>query len=155
MRSPGTSAPSPRRKRATFTAASITRSSARSLHQVGVCLSRTGKFADAQPWYERAVTEKEKGDVHGRIDHASLGSSLHQLGVCLSRTSKFAEAQPWFERAVADKEQGDAHGRIDHESLGLTFVKALNACDAWANWTKPKSGRSGVLPEITIFLCSN
>jgi hypothetical protein len=36
----------------------------KSLHQVGYCLSSLGKFAEAQPFYERAAAEAEKGDVH-------------------------------------------------------------------------------------------
>ncbi|MBI2908059.1 MAG: tetratricopeptide repeat protein, partial [Chloroflexi bacterium] len=43
-----------------------------SLNQVGSCLSSQGKFAEAIPWYERAVAAKEKGDIHGRVDQASL-----------------------------------------------------------------------------------
>jgi Tfp pilus assembly protein PilF len=78
---------------------------------VGNCLSSTGEFAAARPWFERAVAEKEKGDVHGRVNHASLGGSLHEVGYCLSSTGEFAAARPWFKRAVAEKEKGDVHGR--------------------------------------------
>ena len=35
--------------------------------------------------HERAVAEKEQGDVHGRVNHASLGMSVHQVGDCLVR----------------------------------------------------------------------
>ncbi len=86
-------------------------------HSVGFALSQIGRFTDALPWYERAVAAAEQGDVHGRIDHASLGTSLHQIGYCLSQTGRYEEAQPWYERAVAAAEQGDVHGRIDHASL--------------------------------------
>jgi hypothetical protein len=41
----------------------------RSLQQVGYCLSRMERYAEARPWFERAVAEKGKGDMHGRIDH--------------------------------------------------------------------------------------
>ena len=33
----------------------------------------------AQSWYERAVAEKEQGDVYGRIDHESLALSRARL----------------------------------------------------------------------------
>ena len=91
---------------------------------IGDALAEIGQFNPARPWYERAVAEAEKGDVHGRIDHESLSSSLHQVGYCLSSTGEFADAQPWYERAVAEAEKGDVHGRIDHQSLGssLDFV---------------------------------
>ena len=85
---------------------------------MGDCYSSTGRFEEARPWFERAVAEAEKGDVHGRIDHASLGRSLHQVGDCYSSTGRFEEARPWFERAVAEAEKGDVHGRVDHESSG-------------------------------------
>ena len=88
---------------------------------VGRALRGMGRFDEARAWFERAVAEKEKGDVHGRIDHESLGNSLHQVGGCLSSTGRFDEARAWFERAVAEKEKGDVHGRIDHASLGISL----------------------------------
>jgi tetratricopeptide (TPR) repeat protein len=88
---------------------------------VGRALYETGQFAAAQPWFERAVAEAEKGDVNGRIDHDSLGRSLYTLGVCLSSMGQFAAAQPWCERAVAEAEKGDVNGRIDHDSLGRSL----------------------------------
>ena len=47
-----------------------------------------GQFEAARPWFERAVAEKEQGDVHGRVDHASLGRSLTWWATaCLARAS--------------------------------------------------------------------
>jgi len=85
---------------------------------VGRSLYEIGRFQEAQPWFERAVAEAEKGDVHGSVDHESLGRSLHQVGYCLASRGRFPEALPWFERAMAEAEKGDVHGRVDHESLG-------------------------------------
>jgi hypothetical protein len=90
---------------------------------VGCCLSSTGEFAAARLWFERAVTEIEKGDFHGRVDNASLGASLHQVGYCLLSTVEFSAAHRWFERAIAQAEKGDIHGRVDHASI----VKSLRA----------------------------
>ena len=73
------------------------------------------------------MVETEKGDVHGRVDHASLGVSLNQVGYCLSSVGGYAAARPWFERAVAEAEKGDVHGRVDHESLGVS-LRALAGC---------------------------
>src|SRR5204863_262880 len=56
-----------------------------------------GRCGEALPWYERAVAETEQGDVHGRVDHQSLGVSLHQVGFCHSSQGRWAEALPWFE----------------------------------------------------------
>jgi len=88
---------------------------------VGEALAEIGQFTDARPWLERAVTAKQKGDVHGRVDHQSLSSCLHGVGYCLVSTGQFADARPWFERAVAAAEKGDVHGRVDHQSLGLSL----------------------------------
>ena len=88
---------------------------------LGQALVEIGRFDAARPWFERAVAEAERGDVHGRVDHESLGTSLHQVGYCLSRVGEFAAARPWFERAVTEKEQGDVHGRVDHASLGTSL----------------------------------
>jgi predicted phosphodiesterase/tetratricopeptide (TPR) repeat protein len=93
---------------------------------VGRALYETGRFEQARPWCERAVAEKEQGDVHGRIDHQSLGASLHQVGYCLSRVGAYEQARPWYERAVAEKEQGDVHGRVDQESLGVSREALAN-----------------------------
>ncbi|MBI3679136.1 MAG: tetratricopeptide repeat protein [Acidobacteria bacterium] len=94
---------------------------------VGRALYEIGRFEEARPWYERAVAEKEKGDVHGRIDHASLGRSLHQVGICLSSMGRFEEARPWFERAVEAMRKGDLHGSVDHKNLALS-LRAGAAC---------------------------
>jgi tetratricopeptide (TPR) repeat protein len=94
---------------------------------VGRALYETGRYAEALPWFERAVGANEQGDVHGRVDHASLGSSLHLVGYCLSEQGKYAEALPWFERAVGANEQGDVHGRVDHASLGLSVAAVSQA----------------------------
>ena len=88
---------------------------------LGGALAEIGRFDAARPWFERAVTEKERGDVHGRVYHASLGASLHQVGDCLSRVGEFAAARPWYARAVAEAERGDVHGRVDHASLGASL----------------------------------
>ena len=97
-RSPGSSAPSRPSRRATSTAASTTTSLGRSLHQVGFCWRAPGQFAEAQPWFERAVEAEEKGDIHGRVDHERR-RSLHQVGFCFASRAVRGGA-PWFERAV-------------------------------------------------------
>jgi len=73
------------------------------LHQAGVCLSGTGKFAEAQPWFERAIAAIEKGDVHGRIDHASLDLTLRAGAQCLRALGKLDQAEQWEKRASSLK----------------------------------------------------
>ena len=88
---------------------------------LGAALVEIGRFDAARPWYERAVSEAERADVHGRVDHESLGSSMHQVGYCLTSVGDYATARPWYERAVKEAERGDVHGRVDHESLGVSL----------------------------------
>jgi hypothetical protein len=72
-----------------------------SLHQVGFCCFKQGQFAQALPWFERAVAAKEQGDAHGRVDAQSLGISLRRVGKCHEHLGQSAEAVSWFERADA------------------------------------------------------
>ena len=51
--------------------------------------------------------EVAQGDIHGRVDHESLGTSLHQVGCCLASVGDHAGARTWFERAVAEVERAD------------------------------------------------
>lgn len=90
--------------------------------QIGSALRTAGQHAGAQGWFERAIDEKRRGDVRGRVDHTSLGTSLHQVGLCLSELEQFAEARDWFERAADEKRRGDIRGRVDHTSLGASLL---------------------------------
>ena len=90
---------------------------------VPYALIAIGEFNTAQPWFERAVAETEKGDTHGRIDHASLGMSVHQVGYCFSKVGKFEAAMPWFERAVAEAEKGDTHGHMITTVLARACIR--------------------------------
>jgi tetratricopeptide (TPR) repeat protein len=94
---------------------------------IGDAITELGQFAEALSWFERAVVEKEKGDVHGRVDPASLGASLHEAGDCYAGQGKLAEALPWFGRAVVEKEKGDVHGRVDPASVGVS-LHAVGDC---------------------------
>ncbi|MFN0104156.1 MAG: metallophosphoesterase [Bryobacteraceae bacterium] len=91
------------------------------LHAVGSALVEIGRVVEARSWCERAVVEKEKGDVDGGIDHASLGRSLHQVGFCLSSTGQYLDALPRLERAVTEKKKGDVRGQIDPENLARSL----------------------------------
>ncbi len=87
----------------------------------GRALLEIGQFKEAQSWYERTVEEAQKGDVHGRLDHAKLGRSLHCVGICLSSLGQYAKARQWYERAAEAMQKGDVHGRLDHTSLGRSL----------------------------------
>ena len=79
---------------------------------IGASLLRIGRFEQAQPWFERAVAEAEQGDVHGRVDHASLGSSLHQVGDCLSSLGRFERLEVILIRGKSSAVQGLANALI-------------------------------------------
>ncbi|MCG8419034.1 MAG: AAA family ATPase [Proteobacteria bacterium] len=83
-------------------------------------LSELGRFGISRAWALSAV-EKRQGDIHGRVDHESLGRSLHQVGRCYLETGEYEQARSWYQQAVEEKRQGDVHGRVDHESLGRSL----------------------------------
>jgi tetratricopeptide (TPR) repeat protein len=96
---------------------------------MGSCYASQGRFTEALPSCERAIIAKAKGDVHGRVDAASVGASLHQVGYCHASQGKFAQALPWFEQAITAKEKGDVRGRVDHASLE-TSRREVERCHA-------------------------
>jgi hypothetical protein len=65
---------------------------------VSRALYEIGQFEAALPWYERAVSAKEKGDVHGRIDRESLCLSVQSLVECLEKLGRTMEVGQWKER---------------------------------------------------------
>jgi len=50
-------------------------------------------------WYKRAITESEKGDVHGRIDRDGIQMSIRSVAICLRMLKKYEEAATWEARA--------------------------------------------------------
>jgi hypothetical protein len=60
------------------------------LHQVGLCLANRGEIESAQAWFERAVTEQELGDLHGRVDRESLQLSIEARDENLSALGRQA-----------------------------------------------------------------
>jgi hypothetical protein len=64
----------------------------KSLHAAGECHANQGRFDEALPWFERAVAEKQKGDVHGRVDPESLAASVAAAARCHAVLREIAEA---------------------------------------------------------------
>ena len=122
-------------------AASITRASAAACTRWATACRAPGR--SRRPALVRTRRQRqEQGDIHGRVDHESLGSSLHQVGYCLSSPSQFTSARPWFERAVAAKEQGDVHGRVDHESLGSSLHQVGYCLSSQGQFAAARPGSS-------------
>ena len=66
---------------------------------VGRALLEIGAFEAARPWFERAAAEKERGDVHGRVDHESIALSLRSGAQCLRQLGRHEEAALWEAQA--------------------------------------------------------
>jgi Tfp pilus assembly protein PilF len=66
------------------------------------------------------VAETRQGDLHGRVDHESLGRSLHSLGICAYQQGDWQAAAGWYEQALAEKRQGDIFGRVDRSSVAIS-----------------------------------
>ena len=67
---------------------------------IAEALHLIGRYEEARPWFERAVAEKEKGDVHGRIDHESLTATVRRLTQCLRELGLDDAARRWEQRYV-------------------------------------------------------
>ena len=91
-------------------------------------------------FFERPL-ETEKGDVHGRIDRASLGGSVHLVGYCLSRLGRDEEARPWYERAVAEAgERRRARAHRPREPVHNLARRSGTFAAPWTNRARPVSG---------------
>jgi hypothetical protein len=73
------------------------------------------------------VKEKEQGDVHGRVNHESLGRSLHALAECFEHGDQQTAAADYYRRAAEASERGDVFGRIDWKSLAVS-ERAVSRC---------------------------
>ena len=73
------------------------------------------------------MAEARQGDLHGRVDHESLGMSLLQLGNCAYQQGQWPTAAGWFEQALAEMRKGDIFGRVDQGSVANS-EKSLVLC---------------------------
>ena len=90
-------------------------------HEIGMALYELGRFSIALPWYEQAQAEKGRGDLHGRVDHQSLGTTLHEIGNCFYQQGEWPKAAEWYEQAQAEKGQGDIYRRINKQSIAISL----------------------------------
>jgi len=71
--------------------------SARAMDEQAATLSSQGKYAQAQPLYEKAL------EIRRRLltdDHPLTGQSYNNLALDLSNQGRYAQAQPLFEEAL-------------------------------------------------------
>ena len=108
-----------------------------------------GRYNDARPWFERAVGEAAKGDVHRRPDHDSLGRSVEGVAECFIRGDSYDEARPLFELAVEEKRKGNVFGRVDNESLasslraGADCLRKLGLTEKAEEWEREAAELDG------------
>jgi tetratricopeptide (TPR) repeat protein len=70
---------------------------ASSLNNLAVLYKSQGKYAEAEPLYERALEIRER--VLG-AEHPDTTTSLNNLAVLYKSQGKYREAEPLFERAA-------------------------------------------------------
>ena len=75
---------------------------ATSLNNLAVLYRNQGKYAEAEPLYQRslAIWEKALGK-----DHPDVATSLNNLAVLYHNQGKYAEAEPLYQRSLAIKEK--------------------------------------------------
>jgi hypothetical protein len=77
---------------------------------------------------EQAQEETRKGDLHGRVDHLSLGNILAYHGHCFFKLGEWLKAAEWYEQAEAEARQGDIYRRINKQFIAINLsalVKVL------------------------------
>ena len=71
---------------------------AKSLNELGLVYKAQGRYADAEPLYERslAILEKALGP-----EHLNVAASLNNLAGLYSTQGRYADAKPLYERSLA------------------------------------------------------
>lgn len=74
-------------------------------------LYRKGRYAEAEPLYQRSLALREK--VFGPM-HAEVATSLNNLGLLYRAQGRYAEAENYYQRSLAMREQlfGAAHPEV-------------------------------------------
>ena len=95
---------------------------ARLLDNAGFYLFARARYTEAEPFYQRALTIREK--LLGP-EHPDVAWRVSYLGVLYSRQGRYAEAEPLFERALLIWEQalGPEHTQV---AWGLHDLATLN-----------------------------
>lgn len=86
------------------------------LHELGVCVRRSGRAGEAEDFYRRAlaIKEAELGD-----EDIQVAITLQELGECVLDAGKSGEADGFFVRALQIQ-------RLDRERHGV--VGAQTGC---------------------------
>ena len=84
---------------------------ARSLNNLAGLYRDQGRYADAEPLYQRSLAIREK--ALGR-DHPDVAQSLNNLAALYRNQGRYADAEPLYQRSLAIREK--ALGR-DHPDV--------------------------------------
>ena len=99
-----------------------------SLNNLAMLYHTQGKYAEAEPLYQRllAIREKALGP-----EHPDVATSLNNLADLYRAQGKYAEAEPLYQRLLAISEKTvpssitvEAHGGVDHTNglIGLALM---------------------------------
>jgi CHAT domain-containing protein/tetratricopeptide (TPR) repeat protein len=104
--------------------------SARTMSEQSLAVEAQGKYAQAQPLYEKAL------EIRRRLltdDHPQTASSYSNLACNLNRQGKYAAAQPLFERAL------EIRRRLltdDHPDTASSYSNVAHNLDAQAKYAQ-------------------
>ena len=94
---------------------------ATSLNELGLVYDAQGRYAEAEPLYQRsmAIWEKALGP-----DHPDVGQSLNYLGLLYFGQGRYAEAEPLYQRALAiwEKVLGPEHPDVAYSLNNLAIL---------------------------------
>jgi Tfp pilus assembly protein PilF len=112
------------------------------LLQMGFYLERRAQFAEARPYYERALAIREQ--VLG-LQHPGTANSLNNLGYLLRAQGDLAGAKSYYERALAIREQ----------VLGLQHPDTARSLNNLGGLLQAQSDLAGARPylERALAIC--
>ncbi len=116
------------------------------LNQAGLALYNVGKYAEAEPLYQRslAIWEQALGK-----NHPDVATSLNNLALLYKTQGKYAEAEPLYQRSLAiiEKTLGKDHPNV---ALCLNNLAALYHTQGKYAEAEPLYQRSLVIREQAL-----
>ena len=108
--------------------------------QPGGALRSQGRYADAEPLYQRALAIREK--VLGP-EHPDVATSLNNLAALYHAQGRYADAEPLFQRALAIQEKALGPEHPDVATVRKNYAALLRATNRDAEAAR----RKGSMPQ--------